>query len=214
MGRRGLAQRVGWRLSLSEVSDPARRFPCRVGIGFRLQTAARDIGSLASSFHFTPGCEGVQLPLPPGPFGHAAKFVGRVGTEFDIVAGREAARLGVMNVIAIGRQYLGSLDRVKQVVRLGVSIATDGGGRDLPKVADGASDFLQEILVKIRIPRVRCTESRVFRLDPLSRGNRYSSWRNEEDRRSYYGNACDDIIRGAPNLLSNHQDRRHLDFLP
>jgi enamine deaminase RidA (YjgF/YER057c/UK114 family) len=40
---------------------------------------------------------------------------------------------------------VGSLDRVKRIVRLGVSVATDGNIRDQPKVADGASDFLQEV---------------------------------------------------------------------
>ena len=109
----------------------------------------------------------IQLPIPPEPFGtygeavqvgsllflsgtlptegRAAKFVGRVGAELDIAAGREAARLAAMNAVAIARQHLGSLDRVKQIVRLGVSVATEGNVRDLPKVADGASDFLQDV---------------------------------------------------------------------
>jgi enamine deaminase RidA (YjgF/YER057c/UK114 family) len=109
----------------------------------------------------------IQLPVPPEPFGtyreavqvgsllflsgtlptegRAAKFVGRVGAELDIAAGREAARLAAMNAVAIARQHLGSLDRVKQIVRLGVSVATEGNVRDLPKVADGASDFLQDV---------------------------------------------------------------------
>ena len=77
--------------------------------------------------------------------GRTAKFVGRVGAELDTAAGREAARLAAMNAVAIARQHLGSLDRVKRIVRLGVSVATDGNIRDQPKVADGASDFLQEV---------------------------------------------------------------------
>jgi enamine deaminase RidA (YjgF/YER057c/UK114 family) len=109
----------------------------------------------------------IQLPVPPEPFGtyteavqigsllflsgtlptegRTAKFVGRVGTELDTTAGREAARLAAMNAVAIARQHLGSLDRVKRIVRLGVSVATEGDIRDQPKVADGASDFLQEV---------------------------------------------------------------------
>jgi enamine deaminase RidA (YjgF/YER057c/UK114 family) len=50
-----------------------------------------------------------------------------------------------MNAVAIARQHLGSLDRVKRIVRLGVSVATEGNVRDQPKVADGASDFLQQV---------------------------------------------------------------------
>ena len=60
--------------------------------------------------------------------GRTAKFVGRVGAELDTAAGREAARLAAMNAVAIVRQHLGSLDRVKRIVRLG-----------------GGSDFFQEV---------------------------------------------------------------------
>ena len=110
---------------------------------------------------------GIHLPVPPEPFGtyteavqvgsllflsgtlptegRTAKFVGRVGAELDTAAGRDAARLAAMNAVAIARQHLGSLDRVKRIVRLGVSVATEGNVRDQPKVADGASDFLQEV---------------------------------------------------------------------
>ena len=77
--------------------------------------------------------------------GRTAKFVGRVGVELDVAAGREAARLAAINAVAIARQHLGSLDRVKRIVRLGVSVATEGNVSDLPKVADGASDFLQDV---------------------------------------------------------------------
>jgi hypothetical protein len=50
-----------------------------------------------------------------------------------------------MNAVAITRQHLGWLDRVKRIVRLGVSVATEGTVSDLPKVADGAPDFLQDV---------------------------------------------------------------------
>jgi enamine deaminase RidA (YjgF/YER057c/UK114 family) len=43
---------------------------------------------------------------------------------------------------------LGSLDKVTRVVRLGVSVATSGDVRDQPKVADAASDLLQQIFGK------------------------------------------------------------------
>jgi hypothetical protein len=77
--------------------------------------------------------------------GRMAKFVVRVEAELDTAAGRESARLAAMNAVAIARQHLGSLDRVKRIVRLRVSVATEGNFHDRPKVADGASDFLQEV---------------------------------------------------------------------
>ena len=89
---------------------------------------------------------GVELPVPPEPFGiyaeavqtdnllfltgmlptegRAAKFIGRIGAELDVEAGRNATRLAALNAIAVTRQYLGSLDKVTRVVRLGVAVAT------------------------------------------------------------------------------------------
>ena len=127
-----------------------------------------------------PGAEqclkelGIKLPAPPEPFGayaeavqtgnllflsgmlategHGAKFVGRVGAELDVEAGRKAAYLAALNVLAVARQRLGSLDRVTRVVRLGVSVATSGDVRDQPKVADAASELLQDVFGKDKSP--------------------------------------------------------------
>jgi enamine deaminase RidA (YjgF/YER057c/UK114 family) len=117
---------------------------------------------------------GVKLPAPPEPFGAyveavqtgnllflsgmlptegpEAKVTGRVGAELDVAAGRQAARLAALNVLAVARQHLGSLDRVTRVVRLGVSVATSGDVRDQPKVADAASELLQEVFGREKSP--------------------------------------------------------------
>ena len=83
---------------------------------------------------------------------HGAKLIGRVGAELDVEAGRQAAHLAALNLLAVARQYLGSLDRVTQIVRLGVSVATWGDVRDQPKVADAASELLQEVFGKDKNP--------------------------------------------------------------
>ena len=117
---------------------------------------------------------GILLPSPPEPFGtyaeavqtgnllfltgmlptegREAKFVGRVGAEIDADEGRNAAYLAALNALAVARQHLGSLDKVTRIVRLGVSVATSGDVRDQPKVADGASELLQEVFGKEKIP--------------------------------------------------------------
>jgi enamine deaminase RidA (YjgF/YER057c/UK114 family) len=117
---------------------------------------------------------GIKLPAPPAPFGtyveavqtgnllfltgmlptegRIAKFVGRVGAELDVQAGREAAYLAGLNVLAVARKHLGSLDKVSRIIRLGVSVATSGDVRDQPKVADGASELLQSIFGEDKNP--------------------------------------------------------------
>jgi hypothetical protein len=54
-----------------------------------------------------------------------------VGAELGVAAGCEAARLAAINAVVSARQHLGSLDRVKRVVRLGVSVATEGNVSNL-----------------------------------------------------------------------------------
>jgi enamine deaminase RidA (YjgF/YER057c/UK114 family) len=84
--------------------------------------------------------------------GRAAKFIGRVGAELDVDTGRKAAYLAALNRLAVAREHLGSLDKVTRIVRLGVLVATSGDVRDQPKVADGASELLQEIFGKDKNP--------------------------------------------------------------
>ena len=117
---------------------------------------------------------GIELPTPPEPFGiyaeavqtgnllfltgmlptagRAAKFIGRLGAELGVEACHEAARLAALNALAVTRQHLGSLDKVTRIVRLGVSVATSGDVRDQPKVADGASELLQDVFGKDKNP--------------------------------------------------------------
>jgi len=117
---------------------------------------------------------GIQLPAPPEPFGIYAeavqsgnllfltgmlptegrvpKFIGRLGAELDVTVGHKAARLAALNALAVARQHLGSLDKVARIVRLGVAVATSGDVREQPRVADGASELLQDVFGKAKNP--------------------------------------------------------------
>ncbi len=116
------------------------------GDGSRLATAEQRLSQL-----------GITLPAPPEPFGiyaeavrtgnllfltgmlptegREAKFIGRIGAELDVKTGRMAA-----------------FDKVTRIVRLGVLVATSGDVREHPKVADGASELLQDVFGKDKNP--------------------------------------------------------------
>jgi enamine deaminase RidA (YjgF/YER057c/UK114 family) len=74
------------------------------------------------------------------------KFVGKLGQEFDVAQGQQAARLCGLNVIAQLKAALGGdLDRVKRCVKLGVFVNSAEGFTDQPKVANGVSDLIVEV---------------------------------------------------------------------
>src|SRR5438128_6973635 len=133
------------------------------GDGSRLATAEKRLRQL-----------GIELPAPPEPFGiyaeavqtgnllfltgmlptvgREAKFIGRLGAELDVEACHKAARLAALNALAVARQHLGSLDNVTRIVRLGVFVATSGDVRGQPKIADAASELLQDVFGKEKNP--------------------------------------------------------------
>lgn len=82
-----------------------------------------------------------QIPMEDG----AVLSSGKLGAEVSIDQGQEAARRCALQALAALRQELGSLDRVKGIVRLDVFVASAPGFGDQAKVANGASDLLVEI---------------------------------------------------------------------
>ena len=116
----------------------------------------------------------IELPLPPTPIGayvesvqtgnllylsgilpvigHEPKFIGRLGREYNVEQGREAARIAALNVLSAARNHLGSLDKVTRVVRLVAYIATEGDFYAQPKVADAASELLRDAFGEDKLP--------------------------------------------------------------
>src|SRR5262249_23478694 len=110
---------------------------------------------------------GIHLPQAPTPFGayvpavqtdnliflsgllatlgHTATMVGIVGKDLDVKSGREAALTAALNALALLKKHLGSLNRVRRVVRLGVYIAATPQFTEHPKVADAASEMLRDV---------------------------------------------------------------------
>jgi enamine deaminase RidA (YjgF/YER057c/UK114 family) len=110
---------------------------------------------------------GIDLPQPPKPLGAyvetsqtgnllflsgtlpvesgTPKYIGRIGDELSIEDGQRAARLAALNALALAKEHLGSLNDVRKVVRLGISLVTALDFREHPKVADAASELFVSV---------------------------------------------------------------------
>nr|UXE45894.1 hypothetical protein Hi04_10k_c5418_00017 [uncultured bacterium] len=111
---------------------------------------------------------GIELPEPsrPGanyvPFTRSGKqlfmtgqlaqwngerrFIGKLGQQFGIEEGRQAARLSALNLLAHLRAALeGDLDRVSRCLRLAGYVNSVPSFTDQSKVMDGASDLFVDV---------------------------------------------------------------------
>ncbi len=82
-----------------------------------------------------------QLPKVEGRIA----YKGRVGKDLDIEGGKRAGKACLVNILAAMKQELGSLDRVKRIVRLNGYINTYPGFNDHVKIMDAVSEQLVEI---------------------------------------------------------------------
>lgn len=84
-----------------------------------------------------------QIPLEGGK----PQFIGRLGREFGVEQGQQAARLCALNVLAQARTALdGELDRIVRCVRVGGFVACTPEFTDQPQVVNGASDLFVAVL--------------------------------------------------------------------
>jgi enamine deaminase RidA (YjgF/YER057c/UK114 family) len=111
---------------------------------------------------------GLTLPAPPKPVASYVPAVrsgdllflsgvlpfwdgkltltGKVGREVTPEQGTDASRTAVLNALALVREELGTLDRIKKVVRMVGYVASAEGFAQQPSVINGASDLLVQLL--------------------------------------------------------------------
>jgi enamine deaminase RidA (YjgF/YER057c/UK114 family) len=101
---------------------------------------------------------GLSLPAPPSPGGNyvSAKVVGSAlylagaisstrgtaGADRTVEDGYAAARECLLTQLAVVKQALGSLDKVREIISLNGYVNAVGGFPDSPAVINGASDLL------------------------------------------------------------------------
>lgn len=110
---------------------------------------------------------GLVLPAPPTPLGAYVEssdagnllflsgmlpvvdrklaISGRLGGNLSVKEGQEAARTASLNALAAAKQHLGSLDRLKKLIKLTVLMATTEQFAEHAPVADGASNLFVQI---------------------------------------------------------------------
>ena len=106
----------------------------------------------------------ITLPAPPTPVANYVTSVrvgnllflsghgpapntpaGKVGKELTIEQGYQAARATGLNLLATAKAALGSLDKVKRVVKVLGMVNSAPGFADHPKVINGFSDLMVEV---------------------------------------------------------------------
>jgi len=80
---------------------------------------------------------------PTNPDG--SNITGKVGQDLTIEQGYEAARLTAINHLAVLKAELGSLNKVKRIVKVLGMVNCTEDFKDQPKVINGYSDLMVEI---------------------------------------------------------------------
>ena len=78
--------------------------------------------------------------------GSTVVVTGRVGVDVDLARAQLAARICVMRALVLLQRSLGSLDAVKQVLRMNVFVQCADTFTQHSEVADAASDLIVQIL--------------------------------------------------------------------
>ena len=73
-------------------------------------------------------------------------ITGQLGAGLSVEQGQAAARLSALNILAQAAAALGSLDRIARIARLNGFVNAAPGFTDHPKVMNGASDLMVDVL--------------------------------------------------------------------
>ncbi len=114
-------------------------------LGLTLPEAPRPIASYIPAVGVSSGrlvFVSGQVPLESGKLIAA----GTVPNEVSMEVAQRCARQCVLNGLAALAGEIGSLERLRRVVKLEVFVACGPGFTEHPKVANGASDLLVELM--------------------------------------------------------------------
>jgi enamine deaminase RidA (YjgF/YER057c/UK114 family) len=81
----------------------------------------------------------------PAKISDRTPVAGRVGADLSLEQGKESARAVGLNILATVRQTLGSLDKVKRLVKTLGMVNCSGDFKDQPQVINGFSELMAEV---------------------------------------------------------------------
>lgn len=102
--------------------------------------------------HFVPAVQVGNLIFVSGQISAVSGQVerkGKLGRELSIEQGQEASRQALLNVLAVLRNALGTLDAIKRIVKLNGWVASAEGFNSQHIVVNGASLLLEEIFGEV-----------------------------------------------------------------
>jgi enamine deaminase RidA (YjgF/YER057c/UK114 family) len=79
------------------------------------------------------------------PIDGERKIIGKVPTDVSIEQAQEGARMIILNRLAVIKDAIGSLDKVRQIVSLGGFVNSEPDFYGHPQVVNGASELLVEL---------------------------------------------------------------------
>ena len=83
-----------------------------------------------------------QIPRSGGEL----MFRGHVGAELSVAQGTDAARICALNALSVVKNEIGDLDHIRRIVKVTGYVASSENFHKQPKVIDGASVFLADLL--------------------------------------------------------------------
>jgi enamine deaminase RidA (YjgF/YER057c/UK114 family) len=92
------------------------------------------------NFIYTSGMSSIQNGV--------RTYLGRVGEEVSVEDAYQSARLCAINGLAAVKEVIGSLDRIKRIVKVNGYVRSAPGFNEQHKVLNGASDLLEQLFAE------------------------------------------------------------------
>lgn len=115
-------------------------------LGFELPSPPKSSGSYiplveVNGLIFVSG----QIPLDTSSDPVTIKYQGKIGKDTTLEKGQNAAILCTLNALALLKDHLGSLEKIKKIVKLSAYVNCIEAFSDHPNVVNSASNLLERL---------------------------------------------------------------------